>query len=315
MLITKEIYYIFYNFILFILFSFVYTRIIINKMKLIFYFTILLILKLHLITSVPIQNFPFLFNNDGNQGRIVNGYVSAPGQFPHQALLIIYKNGGGSVLCGGSLLNNQWILTAAHCAINSKEFQVHLGALNIKNLSEPGRKLFKTKNYIVHENYNSYTAQNDIALVKLSERIEFTKTIQPVNLPNINSFDNDDDNNVDNYVGRNVIASGWGLEHTYNLNAAEKLHWAPLQIISNDECTRQYGSLVIHSTTICAEGNKQESVCNGDSGGPLILQDDNTLIGVTSFGSIDGCDLGIPQGFSRITSYLKWISEHTGINI
>lgn len=70
----------------------------------------------------------------------------------------------------------------------------------------------------------------------------------------------------------------------------------------------------MRDTTICAQGNERESVCNGDSGGPLVLKSDNrTLIGVTSFGHISGCDRGIPQGFSRVTSYLKWIEETTGI--
>lgn len=87
-----------------------------------------------------------------------------------------------------------------------------------------------------------------------------------------------------------------------------------MHIIPNSECVRSYNSQIIRDTTICAKGNEKESVCNGDSGGPLVLKSDNrTLIGVTSFGRASGCDDGIPQGFSRITSYLQWIEESTGM--
>lgn len=88
-----------------------------------------------------------------------------------------------------------------------------------------------------------------------------------------------------------------------------------MHIISYSDCVKYYSSLIIKETTICAQGNDRESVCNGDSGGPLVLKSDNrTLIGVTSFGQASGCDMGVPQGFSRITSYLQWIEETTGIS-
>lgn len=128
----------------------------------------------------------------------------------------------------------------------------------------------------------------------MSRKIEFTDRIQPVLLPR----------SEDLFEGQDVIAVGWG---DYS-----KLRWAPMHVISNLKCSEHFGPVPI--TNVCAQGNNKESICFGDSGGPLVLKSDNrTLIGVTSFVSIEGCSLGIPQGFSRITAYLKWIEENTGI--
>ncbi|KAJ6642449.1 Collagenase [Pseudolycoriella hygida] len=238
--------------------------------------------------------------------RIVNGFQANPGQFPHQALLEITLPQGKTGVCGGSLLSNEWVITAAHCALLAKSFKISLGAQTFANPSEPGRVIDITTTKIVHSQYNPFLLTNDLTLIKLSRKIEFTDRIQPVILPKSNDL----------FEGQDVIASGWGRQFTNAPHAAPELRWAPLHIISYDDCVKFYNTFVIRDTTICARGANKESVCSGDSGGPLVLKSDNrTLIGVTSFGHLSGCDLGIPQGFSRITSYTQWIEENTGIGI
>lgn len=234
--------------------------------------------------------------------RVVNGFTATHGQFPHQALLRIMKWKRTS-LCGGSLLSNEWVITAAHCALNARTFEVTLGAQSYSDSFEQGRLTIKANVKFIHPKYNQGDETiNDLSLVKLSKRIDFTDRIQPVRLPNSNDL----------FVNSVVIASGWGLTST-NGKHATQLQWAPLRIINNNECANYY-NLMIRSSVICAQGNQKESVCNGDSGGPLVLQSDNrTLIGVTSFGHDFGCHLGIPQIFTRITSHKQWIKEVTGI--
>lgn len=232
--------------------------------------------------------------------RIVNGQATFPGQFPHQVLL--YINSGSSI-CGGSLLNDRWVITAAHCANNAVSFEVHLGAQSFSNRFEPGRIILTTSIKIIHYLYNPRTLNNDVALIKLPQRVQFSARIRPVILPFALS--------ANQFVGRSAIASGWGRMTTGG-SLAQTLQYASLQVISNPDCLSYYSSYLVPSSVVCVRGLQLQSSCNGDSGGPLVLQSDNrTLIGVTSFGTSAGCNSGYPSGFTRITSYLTWIMQQT----
>lgn len=190
------------------------------------------------------------------QSRIVNGQLSKRGQFPYQALLDI-RTAESNFVCGGSLLNAEWVLTAAHCAIDAIEFRVHLGAQSYYEVSEKGRLIVITNQKTIHPLYNVQRSANDIALIKLDAPVEFTDRIQPIKLP---------PPGPNTYVGENVIASGWGLMHMDDQAVASELQWARLQVITNQKCTLDYNSLIIRNSIICAEGDSLQNVCNGDSG-------------------------------------------------
>lgn len=83
--------------------------------------------------------------------------------------------------------------------------------------------------------------------------------------------------------------------------------------MKNSGCSPWYGG-ILTSNVICIKTTGGTSTCNGDSGGPLVLADgSNTLIGATSFGIVFGCEIGWPGVFTRITSYLDWIENNTGV--
>lgn len=227
--------------------------------------------------------------------KIVNGLAAKPGQFPFQVLLRSHFTFGTSV-CGGALISGQWVLTAAHCAQGADDIETTFGTLR---LNGDGGLKSVSSSFFVHEDYNSYNLQNDLALIKLEASINFTDSIQPVKLPAADQL-------ADLSEGLNVTAIGWGKEKDIGI-VSSRLRFATLKVIDNVSCNETY--LVVQPTTICAVGGHAESTCNGDSGGPLVLESQNILVGITSFGHIQGCELGLPVGFSRITMYMKWIEN------
>lgn len=165
---------------------------------------------------------------------------------------------------------------------------------------------------------------SDIGLIKLPSPVELTDVIQPVHLGCTSN------NNVD------AVAIGNGLMHTKDKDLAPILQYAQLKTVSLLQCLPFFPIIAFRKSVICVKGLERQSVCNGDSGGPLIEANSKNLIGVTSFGSAFGCELGMPQGkkkfkikvveillqltnhhiftgFTRISSYLPWIEEVTGI--
>jgi len=240
--------------------------------------------------------------------RIVNGFNSTRGQFPHQVLILITLGENQTSLCGGSLISNLWVVTAAHCTVSGVSFQIHLGAHSLRNFQEEGRVIqtVNASNSFVHPEYFPQFLVNDIALLRLNKPVEFSDTIQPVSLTERGNY----------HHGVTAVASGFGVLNTTNSNVASYLKWTQFDTVNNFKCAQLFGDLVsvlvLRPSILCAVGRRQSSVCFGDSGGPLITED-GVLIGVTSFVSGKGCHLGYPTGFTRVSYYLDFIFVITGI--
>uniref|UniRef100_A0A182R5K1 Peptidase S1 domain-containing protein n=1 Tax=Anopheles funestus TaxID=62324 RepID=A0A182R5K1_ANOFN len=234
--------------------------------------------------------------------RVVNGETAALGQFPYQVRLTLDVGNGQRAVCGGTLLNEEWVLTASHCVQLAKSVEVHLGAVDFDNQTNDGRQVLVSTEFFKHEKYNPLFLANDVALVKLPQKVEFSELVQPVQLPTGNS----------DYAGDGVVVSGWGLMENGG-QVAQKLQYATLQVVTNAECQKTFNPLVVRKTTLCARGDEKESPCNGDSGGPLVLSKDKTLVGVVSFVHVKGCETGLPAGFARVTAFRDWVKKHTGV--
>lgn len=242
------------------------------------------------------------------EGRITNGELAKAGQFPYQVGLSLVF-GDKSAWCGGTLISDRWILTAAHCTDGADGVTAYLGAIDIKNNYEKGQnRIYTSKsNIIVHAEWDPSTLSNDISLIKLPVVIEFNDRIQPAKLPKKNG-------EYSTYVGDMVWASGWGRDSDAATGVTPLLRYIEVPIMKQSTCnTYFFGSVT--DKMICISGKDGKSTCNGDSGGPLVYKEDgiNYVIGATSFGIGLGCEKGWPAVFTRVTSYLDWIEEKSGV--
>jgi len=245
-----------------------------------------------------------------HSGRIVGGDEAHPGQFPYQAGLALHM-GDKQGWCGGSIISDEWILTAAHCTENADAVTVYIGAHNIKENEESTLKIHVGKeNIIVHEKWSMLTLQNDISLIRLPQKLEFNDRVQPVNLPTQSQA-------KETFDGSAVIASGWGKDSDKSTSVSPVLRFVEVPVLAKWRCNvRFFGK--IKDSHICISGSGGKSTCNGDSGGPLVLTEKDgskTLLGATSFGIAFGCEIGWPGVFTRISSFLDWINAQTGIAI
>lgn len=134
--------------------------------------------------------------------------------------------------------------------------------------------------------------------------------IQPIQLPK-------HDYEYRSFEDKLGVASGWGRYAAGVHAISNVLRYVQLRIVNGRICRNNF-PLSYRSTNICTSGRYQKSTCNGDSGGPLVLQRRTSrkrvLVGITSFGSIFGCDRGYPAAFTKVASYLDWIVHVTGID-
>nr|XP_020639828.1 transmembrane protease serine 12-like isoform X1 [Pogona vitticeps] len=239
--------------------------------------------------------------------RIIGGHDAQLGAWPWQVSLQVYHFGVGYVhVCGGSLINHNSVLTAAHCVRKWTDAGFWRAVVGMHHLSKHQTHTIKSRirAIIIHSNFNHATFENDVALFKLMESIKFNEYIQPICLPDGPLAVTDE---TPCYI------SGWG-------NTMEKgrhrdiLQEAQVDIIPLAVCNSHdwYGGK-IKDDMLCA-GTESGGIdsCQGDSGGPLMCYfPDATkyyLIGITSFGF--GCGRPkLPGIYVRTAHYRSWINS------
>ena len=220
-------------------------------------------------------------------GRIVGGMEAKPHSWPWQMSLRKVDYGHW---CGGSLINDQWIVSAAHCeGFNVQVSTIEIGAHNKSGHAEFHRTAVP-ESVIIHENYHGESLASDIMLIKLSEKIDFSAHIQPVCLPKANHRVK---------PGTHCYVTGWGTTKFMGSSPA-LLHQVMVPIISNETCLQNdwYGNwsfpewpeVQVTDNMLCAgyhEGGR--SAYHGDSGGPLMCYEDEhwVIYGIVSWS--DNC--------------------------
>ena len=210
---------------------------------------------------------------------------------------VMIQSGLSTASCGGSLINDRYILTAAHCMKGKKDVKSLRITLGAHTASDRQTKApLEAEKIISHPDWKGY---NDIALIKLKKPV----TDVPVCLPSFTSYDN-------------LFVTGWGMTgKTGNnlLSRAQELMEVDVKEVDVMKCKQKHFPQVNPEKEICAGGEKGGS-CMGDSGGPLQTRKNGLVyqVGIVSFGATDCSTLSkAPNVYERVTGQLDWIRENT----
>ncbi|TDH08332.1 hypothetical protein EPR50_G00097200 [Perca flavescens] len=230
----------------------------------------------------------FFVLNGADGTHIVGGRDSVPQSRPYMASLQVQ----GSHNCGGALVRQDFVLTAAHCQIPIP-YTVVLGADSL-TANEPTKQEFSAIKSIPHPNYDGHG--NDIMLLKLDRSAQLTEAVQliPLKTSRLNT-------------SSRCITAGWG-DINDNGTLAIRLQEVNVTTLPQKTCRRRWGMVPITRTMVCGVGARGfQGFCSGDSGGPLVC--DGAAAGVVSFsGQLCG-NPKTPDVYTRVSSFREWITS------
>ncbi|XP_050079110.1 trypsin-like [Anopheles maculipalpis] len=243
-----------------------------------------------------------LLLDDAPDRRIVNGTDASILDYP---FMISLRGSTGGHSCGGSILSERWILTAAHCVGSTTPFlqTIQAGRTNISR--DVDDSVYAIEQVISHPQYDSRNSfLNDIALLKLQRPLEFSDSVYPVRLPEP-LFEVED--NLDD-LGVTLI--GWGLTATGG-SAPTTLQRVDYYVVPNEECDAIHTSTIYPSHICAAIPGGGKGQCSGDSGGPLLHH--GVQVGIVSW-SIKPCGVApYPGVLTKVSHHMEFIQKHTGI--
>ncbi|KAM4737636.1 suppressor of tumorigenicity 14 protein homolog [Anableps anableps] len=237
--------------------------------------------------------------------RIVGGQASKEGEWPWQVSL--HVTGLGHT-CGASVLNNRWLLTAAHCFqddyAHTNRWEAFLG-LHVQGQTNEWTVKRKVKRIVIHKDYNRMSYDNDIALMELDSSVTLNQYIWPICLPSAT---------YDFPVGQEAWITGWGA--TKEGDAGTKvLHKAQVRIINSTVCKNLLEDSVTDKMLCAGVLAGGVDACQGDSGGPLAITNPTGRVfvaGIVSWG--EGCGFKNKPGvYTRITTLRSWIKDQIGV--
>ncbi|XP_072122115.1 trypsin-like isoform X1 [Mobula birostris] len=224
--------------------------------------------------------------------KIVGGY-----ECPEHSIPWIVSLNVGYHMCGGSLISDNWVVSAAHCY--RRRIQVRLGEHDI-TVAEGTEQFIESEVVLRHPRYDYYTVDYDIMLIKLSRPAALNRNVAAISLPTQCPM-----------AGDECLISGWGNTKDPGADYGYQLQCLKAPILDQTVCENSYPGMITKNM-ICLgflEGGKDS--CQGDSGGPVVC--DGMLQGVVSWGY--GCaERYYPGVYTRVCNFVSWIEETMAAN-
>ena len=222
-------------------------------------------------------------------GRIVGGFGASAGQFPYQVSL---RSAANNHFCGGSIINNRWALSAAHCTIGRAQNAVRVVVgtvfLNSGGISHTSSRI------VNHPSYNSQTIANDVSVVQTATTITFNAQVSAIAL------------GATQIGAINAVVSGWGGTAVTGGPAPNQLQGLNTRTLTNADCRARHSvgnAAFVFDHKICTFTQAGQGICQGDSGGPLVAG--GAVIGTVSWNI--PCARGFPDAFDRVSHFRTWI--------
>ncbi|RXN24200.1 complement factor D-like protein [Labeo rohita] len=222
--------------------------------------------------------------------RVNVGIVNGTEAKPHSRPYMVSLQKGCKHVCGGFLISDSFVMTAAHCKKYGNVTAV-VGIHDLKKRRDSDR--IRVKSYHEHPDFNQSTLQNDIMLLRLKKKVKQNKNVKRISIPTKKG---------DIKPDSACSVAGWGRLSIEGKNST-RLMEADVKIMNNTKCKNKRKKSYSVSQMMCVYGHGGS--CEGDSGGPLVCGD--IAVGITSFGGGKCNSRKYPEVYTKISAYLPWI--------
>ncbi|XP_063588814.1 trypsin alpha-3-like [Penaeus indicus] len=231
------------------------------------------------------------------EARIVGGQRSDWGEFPMMvAVLTRPLFGTSELICGGTIINDNHVLTSASCVMDHTALGLKVMAAGLDLLGSAGYEEFKNIQHVfIHESYDNITKANDIAILRTSHNFVFvTGLIDPAVLP---------EDDLEPASGSFASVAGWGMDK-YEGSTTQEQRTVNGTYLNSSECAAIFGQAITPEKS-CFQGDVGAGVCDGDEGGPILV--DGVQVALVSQNV--GCQ-AYPAIVTRLGPFLEWIKDH-----